>query len=376
MTRPTARVLTLLELLQSGGVRTLADLSDRLGVDQRTVRRYVQHLIDLDVPVESVRGRYGGYRVARGHRLPPLMLAEDEALAVLLSLSGLTSGTGPAGETAAAKLRRVLPAPLQLRLDAVLATAATTAPTAPPPDAAILLPLAAAIRTHQPIRLTYATPAAAAPGAPGAPGAHSSPDSPRMPDFSGTLGFSGSPGTPGTPNSPGTPATLGSPDSPGSPGSSGFLRERTLHPYGLVVHSGRWYVIGLDPAFGEERTLRLDRIGQVRAMPGSFEPPADFDPAERLVTGFATANYRYDVRLRIQATAAQIRTRLPATVATIHESAGPWLHVDIRAASLTWIPGVLASLDHPFVVDHPAELRTLITALATRLTASARSPST
>ncbi|GAA2717155.1 helix-turn-helix transcriptional regulator [Actinoplanes palleronii] len=342
MTRPTARVLTLLELLQSGGVRTLADLSDRLGVDRRTVRRYIQHLIDLDVPVESVRGRYGGYRVARGHRLPPLMLAEDEALAVLLSLSGLTSGTGTAGETAAAKLRRVLPAPLQLRLDAVLVTAATTAPSAPPPDAAILLPLAAAIRTHQPIRLTYATPAAAT-----------------------------TPGAPGTPNSPGTP---GSPDSTGSPGSPGLFRERALHPYGLVVHSGRWYVIGLDPAVGEERTLRLDRIGQVRAVPGSFEPPTDFDPAERLVTGFATANYRYDVRLRIQATTAQIRTRLPATVATIHESPGPWLRVDIRAESLTWIPGVLASLDHPFVVDQPAELRTQITALATRLTASANRP--
>ena len=63
MARPAARVLTLLELLQSGGVRTVAELADRLGVDGRTVRRYVDHLLDLDVPVESVRGRYGGYRL-------------------------------------------------------------------------------------------------------------------------------------------------------------------------------------------------------------------------------------------------------------------------------------------------------------------------
>src|SRR5260370_15680261 len=60
MARPAGRVLTLLELLQSGGVRTVAELADRLGVDGRTVRRYVDHLLDLDVPVESVRGRYGG----------------------------------------------------------------------------------------------------------------------------------------------------------------------------------------------------------------------------------------------------------------------------------------------------------------------------
>lgn len=66
MPRPTARVLTLLELLQSGGTRTVAELADRLGVEGRTVRRYVDQLLDLDVPVESVRGRYGGYRLAPG----------------------------------------------------------------------------------------------------------------------------------------------------------------------------------------------------------------------------------------------------------------------------------------------------------------------
>lgn len=111
--RPTHRVLTLLELLQSGGIRTMAELADRLGVDGRTVRRYVDHLIDLDVPVESVRGRYGGYRLAPGYRMPPLMLSDDEALAVLLGLvagrrAGLMTTTSTASETAAAKIRRVL----------------------------------------------------------------------------------------------------------------------------------------------------------------------------------------------------------------------------------------------------------------------------
>ena len=114
MARPTARVLSLLELLQSGGVRTVTELAGRLGVDERTVRRYVDHLIDLDVPVESVRGRYGGYRLAPGYRMPPLMLSDDEALAVMLGLiagrrTGLVITTGTASETAAAKIRRALP---------------------------------------------------------------------------------------------------------------------------------------------------------------------------------------------------------------------------------------------------------------------------
>ncbi|BCJ39824.1 transcriptional regulator [Actinoplanes ianthinogenes] len=327
-------MLTLLELLQSGGVRTVGELAGRLDVDERTVRRYVRHLIDLEIPVESVRGRYGGYRLARGHRLPPLMLSEDEALAVLLGLTSQAGGT--AGETAAAKLRRVLPARLAQRLDAVLSSLSFTATGAAPdfvapgsspdsaasraggtphstasrvasPDGSVLLPLAAAVRDRQPVRLAYAD-----------------------------------------------------------------RGERVFHPYGVVVHSGRWYVIGLDPAAGEERTLRLDRISQVRGLTGAFVPPADFDPADRLVAGFATAAYRHEVRLRVQATPAQVRDHFPASVAVIHEEAASWLRVELRAESLDWIPARLAALDHPFVIDHPAELRDLVTALADRLTSSAK----
>ncbi|WP_436534150.1 helix-turn-helix transcriptional regulator [Actinoplanes sp. HUAS TT8] len=294
MTRPTARVLTLLELLQSGGVRTLADLSERLGVDARTVRRYVQHLIDLDIPVESVRGRYGGYRLARGHRLPPLMLGDDEALAVLLGLTGQSS---TAAETAAAKLRRVLPQ----RLDALRDTLTSTAPAAAAPDGAILLPLAAAVRDHQPVR----------------------------------------------------------------------LGSRTFFPYGIVTHNGRWYVTGLDPDLDELRTFRLDRIEQVRGLPGSFDPPAGFDPAERMLAGFATAPYRHEIHLRVQATEAQIRRRLPPSLAVIHPGDGPWLRVEMRVESLEWVPSVLASLNRPFVIDRPHELRDLVAAFATQLAESA-----
>src|SRR6201992_3892157 len=152
MARPTAHVLTLLELLQSGGIRTTAELAGRLGVDERTVRRYVAHLVDLDVPVESVRGRYGGYRLASGYRLPPLMLSDDEALAVLLGLvagrrAGLMTATGAASETSAAKIRRVLPRRLADRLSTVLDSLAFTPVPgeAAVPETATLLTMADAV---------------------------------------------------------------------------------------------------------------------------------------------------------------------------------------------------------------------------------------
>ncbi len=327
MTRPTARVLALLELLQSGGVRTGAELAGRLGVDERTVRRYADHLIDLDVPVESVRGRYGGYRLGPGYRLPPLMLTDDEALAVLLGLTaghraGLLAGTGAASETAAAKIRRVLPERLARRLGALLGSLAFTAPpaAAAAADGAVLLTVADAVRQHRPVSIRYTS-------------------------------------------------------------GDGRRSERTLHPYGLVVHSGRWYVTGTDPGIGEDRTFRLDRITAVRTLPGSFAPPAGIDPAQRVLSGLATAPYRHRVRLRIQGTAEQIRARLPASVATLAELPPPssapaeerrWFRAELRVERLEWLPPALASLDLPFVIEQPDELRGLMLALADRLTDSAR----
>ncbi|MFF1787458.1 helix-turn-helix transcriptional regulator [Kitasatospora sp. NPDC058243] len=351
MGRPTSRVLTLLELLQSGGIRTVAELADRLGVDGRTVRRYVDHLVDLDIPVEAVRGRYGGYRLAPGYRLPPLMLNDDEALAVLLGLvvgrraglltatgaatgtatgtaGGAATATGTAGETAAAKIRRVLPERLARRLDAVLESLAFTAEPgeAATPETGVLLAVADAVRHRRPISIRYTA-------------------------------------------------------------RDGRRSERTLHPYGIVTHAGRWYVTGtdpeVDPEIGQDRTFRLDRIADARPLPGSFELPAGLDPARRVLSGLAKAAYRYEVTLRIHGTVEQIRARLPASVASIEEPAPApkegtdphterWLHVELRAERLDWLPPVLASLDRPFVIERPDELRGLVIALADRLAASAR----
>ncbi|MFI1384703.1 helix-turn-helix transcriptional regulator [Embleya sp. NPDC020886] len=327
MSRPTVRVLTLLELLQSGGIRTMAELADRLDVDGRTVRRYVNHLLDLDVPVEAVRGRYGGYRLAPGYRLPPLMLGDDEALAVLLGLAAVRR-TGPmttadtAAETAAAKIRRVLPERLARRLDTVLESLAFTAPPggSAHPDAEVLLTVADAVRHRRPISIAYTDRA-------------------------------------------------------------GRRNERPLHAYGIVAHAGRWYVTGTDPEIGEDRTFRLDRIAAARTLPGSFEAPAGLDPAQRVLSGFATAEYRYEVTLHIQATVEHIRAHLPASVATLAEPAPaadadpatePWQRVELRAENLDWLPPLLAALDRPFVIERPDELRNLVTAFADRLASYAR----
>lgn len=317
MTRPTARVLALLEILESGGTRTVAELADRLGVDERTVRRYATHLADLDVPIRSVRGRYGGYRLAPGYRMPPLMLTDEEALAVLLGLvagrrAGLVTTSAAAAESATAKLRRVLPAALGRRLDALLGTADFTLPPRPVvvPETGVLLLLAEAARGHRPVALRYTA----------ADGRHT---------------------------------------------------ERTLHPYGIVAHSGRWYVAGADSASGTTRTFRLDRISGPRLLAGTFAVPAGFDPTEQVLTGIARAPHRHEVALRVQGGTEDVRRRFPAGLAMVGPAGEDgWVRVELHAERLDWVPGVLAAVGLPFVVDAPEALRDLVRALADRLAAA------
>ncbi|GAA2658755.1 YafY family protein [Streptomyces lunalinharesii] len=344
MTTTTTRVLALLEILQGGGLHTVPDLAARLAVDERTVRRYVGHLWDLDVPVDSVRGRYGGYRLAPGYRMPPLMLTEEEALAVVLGLlaaqsAGLVTTSAAAGESAAAKLRRVLPKPLARRLAALLETADVTAPprTGTAPDAAVLLGLAEATHQQRPVALSYVD-------------------------------------------------------------RNGRRTERTVLPYGLVAHAGRWYLAGADPAAGDTdgdgdvRSFRLDRIVALRVRSGSFVVPATFDPVARVLDGLARTPWAHEVSLRVRADVPHLRRHLPADLATVSpipaaegtDAAEPaerdgtpetdldgWVRVRMRVERLDWIPPVLAALDRPFVIEHPAELRGLVRALARRLDACA-----
>src|SRR5215472_9953222 len=158
--RPTARVLTVLELLQSRGRMTGAELARRLEVDIRTVRHYIETLIDLGIPVEGQRGRYGAYRLRPGYKLPPLIFTEDEALALTLSLlvgkdSGLAE-VAPAFDGVLAKIERVLPAASRIRIQAVeqtVALAGAAVPTAP--SGSVVLALSFAIQTGRSVLIRY-----------------------------------------------------------------------------------------------------------------------------------------------------------------------------------------------------------------------------
>lgn len=315
MPRSTARVLALLELLQSGAARTGAELAERLDVDERTLRRYVEHLRDLDIPVWSVRGRYGGYRLSPGYRLPPLMLTDEEALAVALGLvagrrAGLLPATVAGAESAAAKLRRVLPDVLRARLDALLEVTDFTAPAREQrvTEAGILLTVAQAARDRRPLDLVHASGR-------------------REPS------------------------------------------RRVVHPYGVVAHSGRWYLTGADSRSGEVRTFRVDRITTVDVLDGTFEVPAGFDAADVVLSSLARAPHEHEVAIRIEATTEQVRRHLPPSVALLEpvDAEAGWVRARLRVQRLEWIPPLLAALDRPFVIEQPEDLRRLVRELAGRL---------
>ncbi|WP_432933831.1 helix-turn-helix transcriptional regulator [Microbispora sp. CA-135349] len=304
----TNRVLAFLELLQARPGLTGPELAERLEVDVRSVRRYVRRLEDLGIPVEAERGRYGGYRLMPGYRLPPLMLTDDEAAAVVLGLlagrrAGLTVGEG-AAESALAKIRRVLPAALRERVGAVEDMVALTSRSAATsrPSGATLLTLADAARRGRRVRLVYRSYA-------------------------------------------------------------GEDSERTVDPYGLVFHSGRWYLTGHDHRRGEVRTFRVDRIGRAAPTEEEFTQPAEFDAVAHVTSSLASVPYRYEVEVVLETTPEEARRRVPPTVATLTPVEGG-VRMTGRAERLDGMARVLAGLGVPFTVVGPPELREEVRVLA------------
>lgn len=317
MALPLTRVLALLELLQAQAGLTGAELARRLETDVRTVRRYVAQLRELGIPVEAERGRYGGYRLARGYRMPPLVLGNDEALAVVLGLAaGERLGLNPAGPAAAsalAKIERVLPDALREPLAAMHETLRFTAGEIPAraPRPGVLLALAQASRQGRTVGLRYRS-------------------------------------------------------------WRDDVTEREFDPYGVVFHSGRWYVTGHDHLRAAQRTFRIDRIEAVTPAESAFTVPADFDPVAQVASSLAGAPYRWEVEVLIDGPAEDIARQLPRTVATLTpRPGGVVLHA--RAERLDGMARLLACLEWPFTIRRPAELRTELAALASRL-AEAASP--
>lgn len=316
MTRPTARVLAMLELLQTGGQRTVGDLADRLGVDERTVRRYAEHLADLGIPVQAQRGRYGGYRLSPGYKLPPLMLTDDEAVAVVLGLkaaerAGLATTAHAATASALAKVSRVLPQALGQRLDSLLSSAqfTTSVRATAPAGADTLLGLASAAQARRTVVFAYTA-------------------------------------------------------------WDGRESQRELDVYGLVFHSGRWYVTGHDHGRHDVRTFRLDRIASVDQRDSSYVVPADFDARTQVVSGIAAVGWSHEVSVVLRTTLAQAGERLLRSAGRLSEHVDGVL-LETRAERLDGMACMLAGLGWDFEVITPDALRDEVLALSDRLRVSA-----
>ena len=289
MQTPTARLLELLELLQTRPLTTGREIAELLEIDRRTVRRYIAALQDMDIPVEGQRGVGGGYRVRPGFRLPPLMLSDDEAVAVVLGLiaarrQGLESGEG-AAEGALAKIHRVLPDLLRRRVVALETTLGFTAAPragAPVPGDAVLL-LADAIRRGRRVRTAYRA-------------------------------------------------------------YSGERTRRVLSPYGLVVHAARWYLAAHDHLRDDLRTFRVDRMSRATLLDTAvLAPPEGFDAVEHVSRSLARTPWGHEVEVLLDLPVDRAARRLPATLAELVETDGGTL-LRMRADSLDWMAGTLASL--------------------------------
>ncbi|WP_155337942.1 helix-turn-helix transcriptional regulator [Acrocarpospora corrugata] len=309
----TNRVLAMLELLQARPGLTGPELATRLEVDERSIRRYAARLTELGVPVQAERGRYGGYRLLPGYKLPPLMLSEDEATAVVLGLLvGRHNGVAVGTESALAKIERVLPKTLGERVRAISETVGLSfhRPASPPLAASALLSLADAIRRRHRVRMEYRS-------------------------------FRGAPTT------------------------------RDLDPYGLVLHSARWYVTGLDHLRQDMRTFRLDRVASVEVLDTTFAPPDDFNAVAHVLTSLAGVPFQHEVEVLLHAPLTDVRRRVPPSVASLTETESG-VRLLARAERLDGMAQMLAGLGWPFTVVRPAELRAEVTALADNLHSWAR----
>jgi predicted DNA-binding transcriptional regulator YafY len=313
---PASRLLALLESLQARPAVTGRELAEQLGIDVRTLRRYVAALQELGIPVEGQRGVGGGYRMRPGFRLPPLMLSDDEAVVVVLGLVaarrlGLdTEDAAAAG--ALAKIHRVLPTRLRSRveaLEAALDFTATAAGAAPVPGETVLL-LADAIRRRKRVRARYRT-------------------------FSGTVS------------------------------------DRELSPHGLVVHDGRWYLAAHDHNRRELRTFRVDRMRDAAAGDeAALAPAADFDAVAYVSGSLASVPWAWEVEVALDLPRTQAAERIPPTLGSVAEEEGKTI-LRMRVESLDWMATVLAGLGCGFTIRKPAELAESVRSLAARLSASA-----
>ncbi|HEX2915998.1 MAG TPA: YafY family protein [Chloroflexia bacterium] len=307
MYHPTSRVLTVLELLQSQPNITGPKLAASLEVDVRTVRRYVTMLQEMGIPVEANTGRYGGYRLRPGFKLPPLMLNEEEALALTLGLMAAKrlglAATGLAIEGALSKVERVLPAEVRQRVNAVQETLILDLPPTEVTVASrILTTLSKAVQQAQQVKMSY-----------------------RSRD-NGTS-------------------------------------ERLFDPYSIVCHGGRWYTAGYCHLRQDLRVFRLDRVESVEALVAHFSRPADFDGLKFILESFAAIPDKWDVEVLLKCDFEEASRKVMPSLALLEPAPGGTL---FRSAfnDLDWMARYLVSLGCDLEIRQPQELREAFRRLA------------
>lgn len=310
MLETSARLLRLLSLLQVRRDWTGADLARRLGVDVRTVRRDVDKLRTLGYPVNAAPGVAGGYQLGAGAELPPLLLDDDEAVAVAVGLrtaaNGTVAGIEETSVRALAKLEQVLPSRLRRRVNALQTHTVALPTNATRVDAATLTAIAVACRDQQRLRFPYA-------------------------------------------------------------GRDGGTR-RHVEPLGLAHTGRRWYLVAWDVDKADWRTFRVDRI-EGEPTPGARftprEPPAE-DLAAYVARQLSVTSYPYEVRLVLHAPYEVLAPRMSPGWGQFEPIDGERTRMTAGTTSLEEVGLWVAMIGVDFEVESPEELKQHLRALGER----------
>ena len=312
MPKPTTRVLAVLELLQSQGLVSGAELARRIEVDARTLRRYISALEEMGIPITTEQGRYGGYRLVPGYKLPPMMFSEEEAQALSLGLiaaKGLgLSDAAPAIESVQAKLDRVLPSAPRKTIAALRESVALqTGNARTNADARLLRILSESAQGRRTATLRYRA-------------------------------------------------------------SDGALTSRDFDVYGNVFRGGRWYVVGHCHLRQGLRTLRLDRVAHAELGERPFTRPEGFDAVEYLGRALASVPRGVATELFLYTDLECARRELFNGLG-VAEAVEGGVCVKGFCDELDWYARELMRLPFRFEVRAPADLRVAVRRLAAALAA-------
>ncbi len=309
----SARLLRLLSLLQARRDWTGPALAERLGVTTRTVRNDVERLRALGYPVAATPGASGGYRLGAGAEMPPLLLDDEEAVAVAVGLRTANTVTGieETSVRALAKLEQVLPSRLRHRVSALHTATVQVPGHQPRVDAEVLTTLAAVCRDHERLRFDYEN-------------------------------------------------------------HDGGTSRRTVEPHRLAHALGRWYLVAFDVDRQDWRTFRVDRLTPKVPTGPRFaprEPPTD---AATFVAGsLGTATWRYRTTVLVHAPAEELVARLPPGVEVV-EVTDDGCRVAVGSDSPHMLAVYLGLMDADFEVTEPPELVAELAKLADRYTRATR----